>query len=159
MFGSWTASTTANANITQRRASRPAQYCNEDSGAPSGGEEKLREVGLQPFFLDGLFRHWPSPRPETSSRFCAFPLSPHPAKHGALLSLSLSCPCYALFIRPPGRASGQPGSRPVNISARWTRINNHRAALCVTVTSRAAARLGRHFGGVRKKRVAFGSVE
>lgn len=102
------------------------------SGAPLGGPALPNSAGArQP-------HHWLSPgrRHPVISVLCSHPTSNQTSR--------CSRPWYALFIRPPGHTSGQPGSVSVNIAARWTRINN--SVLRVTVRSRQR-RLQGHFWG------------
>lgn len=100
------------------------------SGAPLGGLALPDRAGARPP------HHWLSPgrRHPVISVLCSHPTS----------NQTGSRPWYALFIKPPGHTSGQPGSMSVNITARWTCINN--SDLRVTVRSRQR-RLQGHFWG------------
>lgn len=81
-----------------------------------------------------LFHHWSNPRLKTSTHFNALLSAPHAAKHSALLSRAS---LIGFVYQATWTCIWSAGSRPVNISARWTRIYNRRAALCVTVNWRS----------------------
>lgn len=73
--------------------------------------------------------HWLRPWPETSSHFMCFALIPHPSKQAAVRVPDMLCLSGHLDIHLVSR-----GSVSVNITARWTCINN--SVLRVTIRSR-----------------------
>lgn len=114
-------------------------HCSGDSGAPlaGGGERGGRRGrgGGAPTFLarrpggrSAIGRALGRRRPV----ICALSSQPTLQPSSALLC-SLSRVPDMLCLS--GHLDVHLVSRPVNISTRWTRINNRRVALCVTVTS------------------------
>lgn len=115
------------------------QYCTRILGHHRGVQPFSNSVRGEGEAAPSLAELWPG----DIQSFLRFPLIPQSNQTARRSHL-----WYALFIRPPGRASGRPGSRPVNISARWTRINN--CASCVSQSWAASCDFCGHFWGKKR---------